>query len=176
MAPLTPHAHRQVTLERTFRAPVEDVWELWTTKAGIEFWWGPDGFTVEVRDPDLRPGGELAYVMIATGPEQIEYLRQAGMRVTNEHRLTFTEVVPWRRLAYTLQVDFIPGVQPYEVATSVDLEPGPEGVRMVLTLDAMHDEHSTRMALMGWESELDELARLLEGARPPRTNDNGGER
>ena len=57
--------------------------------------------------------------------------------------------------------DFIPNVQPYEAATVVELEASVEGVRMVLTLDAMHDEHWTQMAVMGWKSELDKLARVL---------------
>jgi uncharacterized protein YndB with AHSA1/START domain len=33
-------SRRRIALERTFVAPVEDVWELWTTKAGLESWWG----------------------------------------------------------------------------------------------------------------------------------------
>ena len=32
---------------------------------------------------------------------------------------------------------------------------------MVLTMDAMHDENWTKMAVMGWESELGKLAKLL---------------
>ena len=32
-----------ITMERTFDATLHEVWELWTTKAGIESWWGPDG-------------------------------------------------------------------------------------------------------------------------------------
>ena len=99
--------------------------------------------------------------MIATAPEQIEFLKKAGMPVTNEHRLSFTEVVPLKRLAFGHLADFIPGVRPYEVATTVEFDTGPQGVRMVLTLDAMHDEHWTQMAVMGWESELDKLAKLL---------------
>jgi uncharacterized protein YndB with AHSA1/START domain len=35
-------------IERTYRASVEELWELWTTKEGFESWWGPDGFRVEV--------------------------------------------------------------------------------------------------------------------------------
>jgi hypothetical protein len=35
-------------------------------------------------------------------------------------------------------------------------------VRVVLTIDAMHDEHWTKMAVMGWESELGKLAKLLQ--------------
>src|SRR5205823_13949104 len=46
----------KLTVERTFRASIDEVWELWTTKDGIESWWGPDGFSVAVRDLDLRPG------------------------------------------------------------------------------------------------------------------------
>jgi hypothetical protein len=57
--------------------------------------------------------------------------------------------------------EFIPGVAPYVVATTVELYPEGDGVRMVLTLDAMHDEEWTRRAGMGWEGELGTLARVL---------------
>ncbi len=66
----TASAKRRITIERTYKAPIEDVWELWTTKDGIESWWGPEGFTVKVHKLDLRPGGELRYAMIATAPER----------------------------------------------------------------------------------------------------------
>jgi len=42
-----------------------------------------------------------------------------------------------------------------------------DGVRMVLTFDAMHDEHWTQMAVMGRESGLGKLARVLEARNPP---------
>jgi uncharacterized protein YndB with AHSA1/START domain len=155
-------ARKRVTLERTFDAPLEDVWELWTTKGGIESWWGPEGFKVEVRSLDLRPGGEMKYAMIATAPDQIDFMKKAGMPVTNEHRLTFTEIVPLSRLAYSHDADFIPGVEPYQVATMVEFEAGADGVRMRLTFDAMHDEHWTEMAVLGWESELGKLAAVLK--------------
>ena len=140
------------------------VWKLWTTKEGIESWWGPDGFAVKVRKLDVRPGGELLYDMTAIAPDQIEFLKKAGMQLTTPSRVTYTDVVPMKRLAFTQIADFIPGVKPYEVAHSVDFETGAQGVRMVLTLDAMHDEYWTKMATMGWESELDRLAKLLKPA------------
>ena len=70
-------------------------------------------------------------------------------------------MVPRRRLAYDHLADFIPGVEPYAVATLVELHPGPQGVRMVLTFDAMHDAQWTQRAVMGWESELGKLAKVL---------------
>ena len=57
---------KKITIERTFEASVQDVWELWTTKEGIESWWGPEGFTTTVRKIDVRVGGELHYAMTAT--------------------------------------------------------------------------------------------------------------
>jgi uncharacterized protein YndB with AHSA1/START domain len=162
-------ARRKVTLERTFDASIEEVWDLWTTKEGIESWWGPEGFVVKVREMDLRPGGGFVYAMTATAPDQVEFLNKAGMPLTHEIRVTFTEVVPPRRLAYTSVADFIPGVEPYDVATSVELHPSADGVRMVLAIDGMHDEHWTQLAVTGWEMELGKLARVLAARPRPRT-------
>jgi uncharacterized protein YndB with AHSA1/START domain len=151
----------KLTLERTFKASIEDVWELWTTKDGIESWWGPEGFSVAVRELDLRPGGRLAYAMSAVGADQREYMLKAGMPMTTEHSLTYEVVDPPRRLAYHDVADFIPGVEPYQVETVIELRQSGGDVRMVLTFDAMHDEHWTRMAKLGHESELDRLAAVL---------------
>ena len=156
-------ARRRVSIERTFAgAAAEDVWALWTTKEGIESWWGPDGFEVKVRRLDVRLRGELLYAMTATAPDQIEFLKKAGMPLTTESLVRYTDVVPLERLAFTQMADFIPGVKPYEVATTLELETIPEGVRLLLSLDAMHDEHWTKMAVMGWENELDKLGRVLK--------------
>ena len=151
----------KLTLERTFKASIDEVWELWTTKEGIESWWGPEGFSVAVRDLDLRPGGNLTYAMTATGPEQAEYMKKAGMPLTTENRVTFTNIEPPRRLVYNELADFVPGVDPYEVETIVELSEVSDGVHLVLTFEAMHDDHWTRMAILGREGELDRLAKLL---------------
>ncbi|HEY2728830.1 MAG TPA: SRPBCC domain-containing protein [Polyangia bacterium] len=152
---------RRITLERTFAAPIEDVWELWTTKEGIESWWGPDGFSVKVSKLELWPGGELLYAMTADGPEQVEFMKKAGMPLTTKTRGTYDEIVRHRRLAFRQLADFVPGVAPYDVATLVELHPTAQGVRMVLTFDAMHDEQWTKMAEMGWRNELDKMERAL---------------
>ena len=135
---------------------------MWTTTKGIESWWGPDGFSVVVLSLDLRPDGEMTYAMTATAPEQIEFLKKAGMPVTQVARVIYTEVVPPRRLAFTQLADFIPGVKPYTIGMQVEFEATADAVRIVLTFDAMHDEHWSRMATMGWESELGRLTKLLE--------------
>ncbi len=153
---------RRIKLERTYQAAIENVWDLWTTREGIESWWGPDGFEVKVRHLDLRPGGELRYAMTAVGPPQVEFMKSAGLPLTTEARIVYSEVLRHRRLAYLQLADFIPGVEPYDVATTVELQPGSSGVRMILTFDAMHDEEWTQRAVMGRESELARLAQALD--------------
>ena len=154
-------SRRMITIERTFNAAIEDVWALWTTADGIESWWGPEGFRVKVRTLELRPGGALHYDMIAIGPDQIAFMKKAGMPLSQLTRATYKEVKPHARLAFDCLVDFVPGVEPYETATVVELAARGADTHLVLTIEAMHDERWTQMAVMGWESELGKLAQTL---------------
>ena len=154
-------SRRMITIERTFNAAIEDVWALWTTADGIESWWGPEGFRVKVRTLELRPGGALHYDMIAVGPDQIAFMKKAGMPLSQLTRATYKEVKPHARLAFDCVVDFVPGVEPYETATVVELAARGVDTHLVLTIEAMHDERWTQMAVMGWESELGKLAQTL---------------
>jgi uncharacterized protein YndB with AHSA1/START domain len=151
----------KLTLERTFDASPEEVWDLWTTREGMEAWMGPEGFSVTVNELDLRPGGELVYAMTAVGPEQVEYMTRAGMPLVNVQRVRFVVVDPPRRLVTRDLADFVPGVEPYEVEIVVELEKVAEGTRLILTFDAMHDARWTELARLGHESELRKLADLL---------------
>jgi uncharacterized protein YndB with AHSA1/START domain len=159
----TPAQRSKIRIERTYQASLDDVWALWTTKEGLESWWGPEGFTTKVRTLELRPGGPWEYAMTATGPEQVEFMKRAGMPLCTTSRATYTEVVSRQRLSYDNLVDFIPGVAPYAAAVAVEFHPSPHGVRMTITLDAMHDQRWTEMARRGWESQLGRLAAALGG-------------
>jgi uncharacterized protein YndB with AHSA1/START domain len=154
-------ARPKLTLERTFAATPDEVWELWTTRDGMEAWMGPDGFKVEVRELDLRPGGALVYDMTAVGADQVEYMTRAGMPLVNTQKVTYIEVEPPRRLVYPDLADIVPGVEPYEVETVVDMRPVEGGTHVVLTFDAMHDANWTEMARLGRENELRNLETLL---------------
>jgi uncharacterized protein YndB with AHSA1/START domain len=152
-------------LERTYPASPDTIWELWTTPEGIEQWWAPDGFETKVRELDLRPGGELVYEMTATAPEQVEFMKSAGMPVTTESRKTFTEIERPTRLAYRSLIDFVPDKEPYEHATEVELTPADGGTRVVMTIEPLHDEVWTERLVAGRSNELDNLAALLEPRR-----------
>ncbi len=148
-------------LERTYDAPAELVWELWTTAAGLEEWFAPDGFEIKVSELDLRPGGQLRYTMTATGPEQVAFMRETGNPLSVEVSKTLTEVERPARLAYRSLIDFVPGHEPYEHLTVVDIEPAGNRTNVVMTLDSLHDETWTQQHRAHRGTELDNLAAAI---------------
>ncbi len=153
--------NKRITLERTYQASLADLWALWTTKEGVESWWGPEGFRVEVTSIDVRAGGSLVYHMIAATPEMVSFMKSQNMQASHEARLRYTEVSRHERLAYLHAADFIPGVASYDVASTVEFQASGDSVRMVLSFDPMHDALWTERQKMGWESELRKLDKVM---------------
>ena len=159
-----------IEVRRVFDAPRALVWKAFTDPVHVARWWGPKSIAPvsKVDKLDLRPGGEMRYAMSAVAPEQIAFMKSAGMPLTTEAKLTYTEVSAPKRLAFTQLADFIPGVAPYDVAMLVEFHASAKDVRMVLTMDAMHDEEWTRNMSMGWESELVRIGQALEARAAKR--------
>ncbi len=48
-----------VVIERTFDAPIDLIWQMWTDPENFKKWYGPKGFSVPVADMEnafsLRP-------------------------------------------------------------------------------------------------------------------------
>jgi uncharacterized protein YndB with AHSA1/START domain len=158
----TRQSDPKTVIERSYATSIDDIWKLWTTREGIESWWGPEGFSVKVHQLDLQPGGEMRYVMTAVHAPQIEFMQRAGMPVTTEAKLAYTAIVPEESLAYLHRVDFAPGIPPYDAGTKVEFFADGPNVRIVLTLDPMHNDEWTRRSVMGMESQL---AKLTQAAR-----------
>jgi uncharacterized protein YndB with AHSA1/START domain len=150
-------------IRRAYPAAPEQIWRLWTTPEGIGQWWAPEGFLTEVHTLDLRPGGTLVYTMTATGPEQIEFMKGAGLPLSTQSRKTFTEVDAPRRLAYRSLIDFVPGQEPYEHLTVVEMAAVDGGTDVTMTMEALHDDEWTQRLVAGRRNELDNLAALIEG-------------
>ncbi|MFI1916037.1 SRPBCC domain-containing protein [Nocardia sp. NPDC020380] len=153
----------QISIERIYPASAERVWELWTTPAGIESWWAPDGFEVRVDKIDVRAEGELVYTMTAVGEAQVDFMKNAGMPPSTESRKTFKEVSPTSRLTYNSLIDFVPGLPAYEHLTTVDFTPVEDGVRVVMTIEPLHDADWTQRIVAGRTNELDNLGALISG-------------
>jgi len=150
-------ARSKIVIERTYRAKLSDIWELWTTKQGFESWWGPQGFRADVHVLDARPGGELNYDMVADTPEMIAVMKQMGQPASHPTHAKYSELVPRERLVITSAIDFIPGVSTYEADIAVELVAQGDRVRMVVTLDPLHSADFSKMQQEGFTSQLTKL-------------------
>lgn len=170
------------TIERTFPAPVGRMWDLWTSKEGVESWWGPEGFTTRVRSLELRPGGAFEYEMTATGAEQVKALQEMGMPRTTQAHNVYAEVIPHRRLLLRTRVDFVPGAAPYDMYMAIDFRPVRNGTKIVVTSEKMHDPRFQELSRQGESEQFDKLARLLaregaaEGTKSTTTMELRGDR
>jgi uncharacterized protein YndB with AHSA1/START domain len=52
-----------VVIERTFDAPIDLIWQLWTQPEHFKTWYGPKGFTVPVATMNLQVGGKRMICM-----------------------------------------------------------------------------------------------------------------
>jgi uncharacterized protein YndB with AHSA1/START domain len=157
MSASKPRSDVKIIIERTYRASLNDVWDLWTTKEGFESWWGPQGFRADVHELDARVGGVLRYDMVADSPEAIAAMKQMGEPTFHAVRSRFSELKPRTRLVLTNVIDFLAGVAAYESNIAVDFFPAGDSVRMVVTLDGMHNDEFTKMQEQGFMSQLTKL-------------------
>jgi uncharacterized protein YndB with AHSA1/START domain len=150
-------------IERTYHTRVEELWGLWTTREGFESWWGSDGSRVEVRTIEAREGGTLHYDMIAVAPADIAARKQMGLAPSSSVRARFTEFRPCHRLILAHVIDFAPGVKPYEQMIAVDFFRKGDTVRMVVTIEPMHNEEFTQTAIRVFTSQLERLDERFGG-------------
>ena len=81
-----------VVIERTFDAPVELIWRMWTDPKHFAGWYGPPGASIPVANMDVRVGGTRLICMVVETPNGT-----MRMWFTGEYR----EVVTNKRLVYT---------------------------------------------------------------------------
>lgn len=142
-----------VVIERTFAAPADLVWEMWTEPEHFGAWYGPDGARLPVVDLDVRVGGRRRVCMEVDTPDGV-----MRMWFTGEHR----EVVVNQRLVYTEAIADDQGLAPAPDAQTtevrVELEAAPGGTRVVLTHTGVP---AGSPGEAGWMMALDKLARNL---------------
>jgi len=54
-----------VKVERSFDAPLDQVWSAWTESEFLDQWWGPKPYRVETKSMDFSEGGRWLYAMVS---------------------------------------------------------------------------------------------------------------
>lgn len=79
---------KEIFSSRTFDAPRDLVWEVWTNPKHTALWWGPTGFTNTIYEMDVKPGGIFKFMM--HGPDGVDF----------PNIISYVEVVKPERLVY----------------------------------------------------------------------------
>jgi uncharacterized protein YndB with AHSA1/START domain len=142
---------KTLRIERTFQAPVERVFDAWTSEEVMRRWWHAehDWETTEA-EVDLRVGGEVRVVM-RNPHKDAEY--GGGGR--------YTEVDPPNRLAFT----WIWDDDTRRTLIEIDFEEADGATTVRFTHSNLWNEEMVRSHEGGWSSCFDNLERTLETAR-----------
>jgi uncharacterized protein YndB with AHSA1/START domain len=158
---MTQNGH-SLTMERTFPAPPEAVYDAWTNPDVLRRWWaaGPDWTTPHV-EVDLRVGGR--YRLSMQGPDG-----EGPHTVGGE----YTELRRPERLAYTWTWEGDPAEMSGSAGSlvTVDFHAQEGATRVVLTHTGFADEEVQAKHEHGWNACLDNLeGRALAPVAESRT-------
>ena len=147
-----------LVIERTFDAPQNLIWKMWTQPEHFKNWYGPKGMSVPVAEIDLRVGGKRLVCMEMQTPEG-----SMKMCTTGEH----TEVVPNQRLVYTESmadeqgnvVSMGDSAHPTTTEVTILLEDLGGSTKMVMTHAGVPADSP---GASGWNQAFDKLANHIE--------------
>ena len=143
---------REIVLSRVLAAPRERVFQAFTDPGQITRWFGPQGFTTQTLEIDIREGGRWRFIY--TGPDGARW----------ENRMLFLRVDPPRLLEieHGSDVDDDPG----RFHMTITFDEQGDG-KCVLTMRQLHPTTAQREAVIGFGAvelgyqTLDKLARHL---------------
>ena len=84
-----------VVIERSFDAPVDLIWQMWTDPQHLKEWFGPTGATIPVANMDVRVGGSRLICMEVQTPAGPRSMWFAGeyVQVVANQLLVYTEFI-----------------------------------------------------------------------------------
>lgn len=132
----------KITVQTTIQAPVQKVWELWTSPEHIKQWnSASEDWHTPFSENDLRVGGKFTSRMEARdGSFGFDF---GGV---------YDEVILHKRIAYTLGDDR---------KVSIDFTENGGQTTVVETFDA-EDTHSIEMQQGGWQAIMDNFKKYAE--------------
>jgi uncharacterized protein YndB with AHSA1/START domain len=139
-------------IERTFQAPVERVFDAWTSEEVIRRWWQAEhGWETSEAEVDLRVGGAVRVVMHDPA-RNLDY--GGGGK--------YTQIDPPTRLAFTWLWDG----DTRRTLIEIDFEERDGATTVRFTHSGLWDEEAVRSHEGGWGTVLENLGRTLEAVGP----------
>jgi uncharacterized protein YndB with AHSA1/START domain len=150
-----------VVIERSFDAPVERIWQMWTDPELFKVWYGPSGASIPIANMDVRVGGTRLVCMEVespNGPMQMWFTGEYREVVANE-RLVYTESMSDEHGNVSSPADMgMPDGHPTTTEIHVELMDIGGRTKMVLTHVGIPSDSP---GAAGWSMALDKLVALV---------------
>ncbi|HVT71610.1 MAG TPA: SRPBCC family protein [Lacunisphaera sp.] len=97
----TPAAEGAIVSARRFDPAPARVFAAFANPAQLARWWGPDGFTTQIHEFDLRPGG--AWRLTMRGPDGAKFVNLSHfLEVAAPNRVVYEHDDPVHRFRMTM--------------------------------------------------------------------------
>jgi uncharacterized protein YndB with AHSA1/START domain len=159
-----------MVIERSFDAPVELVWQMWTNADHFSAWYGPDGASIPVANLDVRVGGRRHVCMEVSTPDGPMQMWFAGehLEVVENERLVYTESISDEHGTMPSPSDAsMQSGHPMTTEVRVELEDLGDRTKVVLTHVGIPSESP---CAAGWTMALDKLAVYVASTRHGRND------
>ena len=156
-----------VVIERTFEAPVDLVWRMWTDPDHFAAWYGPAGASVPVARMDLRVGGARLVcleVQTSNGTTQM-WFTGVYREVIENKRLVYTESMSDEN-GNLLSPSAVGLPEGHPATTEVLVELDDLGGRTRMTMTHLGVPEDSPGAA-GWRMALDKLATHVAAQHRP---------
>jgi len=156
-----------VVIERSFDAPVDLIWKMWTDPEHFKAWYGPDGATIPVarigRAASVAPVWSVWEMQTPNGAMQMWFTGEYREVIENE-RLVYTESMSDEHGNVTSPASMgMPEGHPAVTEVRVDLVDVGGRTKMVMT----HAEfRSDSPGAAGWSMAFDKLVAPPSSTRP----------
>jgi uncharacterized protein YndB with AHSA1/START domain len=151
-----------VRIERSFDAPVDLVWQMWTDPEHFRAWFGPDGVAIAVANLDVRVGGTRLVCMAMQSPDGPIQMWFTGVyrEVIENERLVYTESISDENgnVPSPSDVDLALG-HPTTTEVCVELSDVGGRTKMVMTHTGVPSDSP---GAAGWAMAFDKLVAHLE--------------
>lgn len=155
---------KDVRIDRTFDAPIEVIWSMWTEPEHFAQWYGPMGARIPNAEMDVQVGGRRHIAMEVDTPNgaMVMYFVGEYREVDPMTRLVYTEsVADADGNALTAEQMGMPAGKPMETSIVVELEDLGDRTRMTMTHIGVPADSPGGQ---GWAMAIDKLeARVAEG-------------
>ena len=156
---------KDVRIERTFDAPIDLIWAMWTEAEHFANWYGPMGARIPTADMDVRVGGRRHIAMemeTPSGPMQMFFVGEYR-EVDPKTRLVYTEsMADADGNAMTAEQMGLPVGTPMYTSVVVELEDLGARTRMTVTHVGVPADSPGGE---GWVMAIDKMQALVAGLR-----------